>query len=112
MKVIKKMSFFSKEMKDELMCTIDIYVRVYLAKHRKRFIAEYIKENFSKLSGEDRALTSKEVMDMLQISRATLTRRIKKGKLKPVNPNERVHRFLRSEVVEFIRTGKGVNYDR
>jgi len=107
-----KMSFFSKEMTKELEWKIDIYVRVYLAKHRKRFIAEYIKENFSKLSGEDRALTSKEVMDMLQISRATFSRRIKLGKLKPINPNERVHRFLRSEVVNFINSGKKVNYDR
>ena len=106
MKEINKMSFFSKEMKNELMWTIDIQVRVYLAKHRKRFIADYIRENFSKFIGEDRPLTSKEVMNMLQISRATFCRRIKLGKLKPINPNEKVHRFLRSEVIEQINSRK------
>jgi len=107
-----EMTFFGKEMKNELKWTIDILVRVYLAKHRKRFIAEYIKENFSKFIGEDRPLTSKEVMYMLQISRATMNRRIKSGKLTPVNSDERVHRFLRSEVIEHLNSREGGRYDR
>ncbi len=91
---------------------IDVLVRTYFAKHRKKFIADYIEANFSKFMGEDRPLTSKEVMDMLQISRATLNRRINMEKIKPVNPDERVHRFLRSEVIEHLNSRKGGRYDR
>jgi predicted DNA-binding transcriptional regulator AlpA len=36
--------------------------------------------------GEDRLLTSKEVVEMLQVSPQTLGRRIKQRKLVPVNP--------------------------
>jgi len=102
----KKWTFFSKEMDNELKKRVDLLTKVYLVKNRKKLIDEFIKENFCKLMGNDRPLTSKEVMDMLQISRATFSRRIKLGKLKPINPNEKVHRFLRSEVINFINSGK------
>ena len=49
--------------------------------------------------GEDRLLTSDEVVEMLQISHQTLGRRIKQGKLLPVNPEaKRNYRFKRSDV--------------
>ena len=101
-----KLIFISKELDDQLKRRVDVLVRQYLAIHRKQFIANYIKTNFSKFMGEDRPLTSKEVMDMLQISRATLNRRIKSKVIRPINPNEKVHRFLRSEIVECISSRK------
>jgi predicted site-specific integrase-resolvase len=71
---------------------------------------DYIFQNLSKFMGEDRLLTSEEVMNMLQISRQTLGRRIKAGILNPVNPEaKRNYRFKKSDVVNYIER-KEVNY--
>ena len=70
---------------------------------RKRWISDYIEKNFMKFMGEDRLLTSDEVVEMLQISHQTLGRRIKQGKLVPVNPEaKRNYRFKRSDVYKLI----------
>ena len=98
--------FINEQLDNDLKKRIDALARVFLVKNRKKFIDDYIERNFTKLMGENRPLTSKEVMNMLQISRATFCRRIKLGKLKPINPNEKVHRFLRSEVIEQINSRK------
>jgi len=112
MKNEKKMMFISEDMDNALKRRIDVLVRTYFAKHRKKFIADYIEVNFLKFMGVDRPLTSKEVMGMLQISRATLNRRINMGKIKPANPNERVHRFLKSEIIEHLNSRKGSCHGR
>jgi predicted DNA-binding transcriptional regulator AlpA len=112
MKNEKKLLFINEEMDNELKKRIDVLVRVSLVKNRKRFIEEFISRNFCKFMGQDRPLTSNEVMEMLQISRATLNRRIKSQKINPINPDERIHRFLKSEVVESISSKKGGSYVR
>lgn len=99
MKKSEGVSYLTIEFKNELKKEIDKLVKVYLAKNRKKFIGEYIAAHITKFMGDDRPLTSKEVMDMMQISRATLNRRIKTGKLKPLNPDERNYRFMKSDIV-------------
>ena len=55
---------------------------------------------------EDRVLTSDEVMNILQISRQTLGRRIKNGILKPVNPDAKRHyRFNKNEIFRYLDNG-------
>ena len=78
-------------------------VKISLINQRKRWITDYIEKNFAKFMGEDRLLTSKEVVEMLQISPQTLGRRVKQGKLVPVNPEAtRNYRFKRSDVFQLI----------
>lgn len=78
-------------------------VKISLINQRKRWISDYIEKNFMKFMGEDRLLTSDEVVEMLQISHQTLGRRIKQGKLIPVNPEaQRNYRFKRSDVYRLI----------
>ncbi|MCS2957670.1 helix-turn-helix domain-containing protein [Bacteroides salyersiae] len=78
-------------------------VKISLINQRKRWISDYIEKNFTKFMGEDRLLTSDEVVEMLQISHQTLGRRIKQGKLLPVNPEaKRNYRFKRSDVYKLI----------
>ena len=106
----KKIRFINKELDEQLERRIKILVGVYLVKNRKKFIQEYISENFSKFMGEDRLLTSDEVMNMLHISRQTLGRRIKAGLLNPVNPDaKRNYRFMKNDVINYIER-KGVNH--
>ena len=82
---------------------VNALVKTYIIKHRKRWISDYIERNFNKFMGEDRLLTSNEVADMLQISHQTLGRRIKQGKLSPINPEaKRNYRFKRSDVYKLI----------
>lgn len=82
---------------------VDYLVKISLINQRKRWIADYIEKNFTKFMGEDRLLTSDEVVEMLQISHQTLGRRIKQGKLLPVNPEaKRNYRFKRSDVYKLI----------
>ena len=108
----KEFMFINEQLDNDLKNRIDVLARVFLVKNRKKFIDDYIERNFTKLMGENRPLTSKEVMEMMQISRSTLNRRIKSGKLKPINPDEKNHRFLRSELVENLNSKKGGNYGR
>jgi len=105
--VTKKNLFINKEVDEQLTKRVDFLVKVSIIKNRKRWIMDYFSENLSKFMGEDRLLTSDEVMNMLQISRQTLGRRIKNGVLTPVNPDaKRNYRFMKSEVVNYIE-GKG-----
>lgn len=105
-----KKDFFliSKEFDEQLKKRVEILVVASMVKHRKRFIEDYIERNFSKFMGEDRPLTSEEVMNMLQISRQTLGRRVKSGALKPVNPEAKRHyRFKKSDIVNLIERKGG-----
>ena len=103
--------FINQELDEQLKKRVDALVRVSLVQNRKRFITDYIAKNLSKFMGEDRLVTSKEVMNMLQISRQTLGRRIKAGVLNPVNPEaKRNYRFMKSEITNSIER-KGVNHD-
>ena len=103
MNVTKDIMFINRELDEQLRKRVEALVKVYLVKHRKRLIEDYISENFSKFMGEDRLLTSDEVMNMLQIARQTLGRRIKAGLLNPVNPEaKRNYRFMKSDVVDYI----------
>lgn len=95
--------FICQEMDEMLKQRVDYLVKISLINQRKRWIEDYIKKNFTKFIGEDRLLTSKEVVEMLQISAQTLSRRIKQGKLVPVNPEvQRNYRFKKSDVYKLI----------
>ena len=95
--------FICQEMDGMLKQRVDYLVKISLINQRKRWIADYIEKNFTKFMGEDRLLTSDEVVEMLQISHQTLGRRIKQGKLLPVNPEaKRNYRFKRSDVYKLI----------
>ena len=110
MKTKKSIQFISKDLDERLGARVETFVKVYIIKNRKRLIMEYISEHFSKFMGEDRLLTSDEVMNMLQISRQTLGRRVKTGVLNPVNPEaKRNYRFMKSEVINYIER-KGVHH--
>jgi len=103
MKKTNGFMFITKELDEQLKTRVDFLVKVSLVKNRKKFIEDYISLNFSKFMGEDRLLTSEEVMNMLQISRPTLGRRIKTGVLNPVNPKvKRNYRFLKSDINNLI----------
>lgn len=99
----KEAVFICQEMDELLKQRVDYLVKISLINQRKRWIADYIEKTFSKFMGEDRLLTSKEVIEMLQISVQTLSRRMKQGKLVPVNPEAtRNYRFKRSDVFQLI----------
>ena len=95
--------FICPEMDKMLSKRVDNLVKISIIKQRKRWIMDYINQNFMRFMGEDRLLTSDEVIDMLQISHQTLGRRIKQGKLTPINPEaKRNYRFKRSDVYKLI----------
>lgn len=75
MKAKKEKVFICQEMDEMLKQRVDYLVKISLINQRKRWIADYIEKNFAKFMGEDRLLTSKEVVGMLQISVQTLSRR-------------------------------------
>jgi predicted DNA-binding transcriptional regulator AlpA len=103
MKAKKEKVFICQEMDVMLKQRVDYLVKISLINQRKRWISDYIEKNFMKFMGEDRLLTSDEVVEMLQISHQTLGRRIKQGKLVPVNPEaKRNYRFKRSVVYKLI----------
>lgn len=103
MKTKNETIFICQEMDGMLKQRVDYLVKISLINQRKRWIADYIEKNFTKFMGEDRLLTSDEVVEMLQISHQTLGRRIKQGKLLPVNPEaKRNYRFKRSDVYKLI----------
>jgi len=103
--------FICEEVDEMLKRRVDTLTKLYLIKNRKRLIYEFISKNFSKFMREDRLLTSDEVINMLQISRQTLGRRIKDGKLLPINPEaKRNYRFKREDVYKIIE-GKGGKND-
>lgn len=103
MKTKKEKIFICQEMDEMLKQRVDYLVKISLINQRKRWISNYIEKNFTKFMGEDRLLTSDEVVEMLQISHQTLGRRIKQGKLLPVNPEaKRNYRFKRSDVYKLI----------
>lgn len=103
MKTKKEKIFICQEMDEMLKQRVDYLVKISLKNQRKRWISDYIEKNFTKFMGEDRLLTSDEVVEMLQISHQTLGRRIKQGKLLPVNPEaKRNYRFKRSDVYKLI----------
>ena len=102
--------FINKKIDERLKKRVNTLVKEYLVKNRKLLIEDYIDKKFSKYMDEDRLLTSEEVMNMLQISRQTMGRRIKAGVLKPVNPEAtRNYRFRKSDVVNYIER-KGVHH--
>lgn len=72
MKSKKKKIFICQEMDEMLKQRVDYLVKISLINQRKRWITDYIEKNFAKFMGEDRLLTSKEVVEMLQISSQTL----------------------------------------
>ena len=97
----KKEAIFICQEMDELLK--NYLVKISLINQGKRWITDYIEKNLMKFMGEDRLLTSDEVAEMLQISHQTLGRRIKQGKLMPVNPEaKRNYRFKRSDVYNLI----------
>ncbi len=103
MKIKRNFKALDSETNEQWKQTIEVLVIAYLVKHRKRLVEDYITRNFSKLMAKDRPLTSEEVMDMLQISRSTLGRRVKAGILRPVNPEaKRSYRFERKDVINCI----------
>ena len=103
MKTKKEKIFICQEMDEMLKQRVDYLVKISLINQRKRRISDYIEKNFTKFMGEDRLLTSDEEVEMLQISHQTLGRRIKQGKLLPVNPEaKRNYRFKRSDVYKLI----------
>ena len=103
MKTKNEKIFMCQEMDEMLRQRVDYLVKISLINQRKRWITDYIEKNFMKFMGEDRLLSSKEVVEILQISHQTLGRRIKQGKLAPVNPEaKRNYRFKRSDVFQFI----------
>ena len=103
MKAKKEKIFICQEIDEILKQRVDHLVKISLINQRKRWISDYIEKNFTKFMGEDRLLTSKEVVEMLQISIQTLSRRIKQGKLVPVNPEAtRNYRFKKSDVFQLI----------
>lgn len=103
MKSKKKKIFICQEMDEMLKQRVDYLVKISLINQRKRWITDYIEKNFAKFMSEDRLLTSKEVVEMLQISSQTLGRRIKQGELVPINPEaKRNYRFKRSDVFQLI----------
>ena len=103
MKTKKEKIFICQEMDEMLKQRVDYLVKISLINQRKRWISDYIEKNFTKFMGEDRLLTSDEEVEMLQISHQTLGRRIKQGKLLPVNPEaKRNYRFKRSDVYKLI----------
>ena len=103
MKTKKEKIFICQEMDEMLKQRVDYLVKISLINQRKRWISDYIEKNFTKFMGEDRLLTSDEVVEVLQISHQTLGRRIKQGKLLPVNPEaKRNYRFKRSDVYKLI----------
>ncbi len=105
--------FICPEMDNMLQKRVDTLVKVSILKQRKRWIADYIKKNFMKFMGEDHLLTSDEVTEMLQVSHQTLGRRIKQGKLIPVNPEaKRNYRFKRSDVYKLIEKKGEYHHDR
>jgi len=107
----KSIKFINKELDEQLSERVETLVKVYIIKHRKWLIEDYISQNLSKFMGEDRLLTSEEVMNMLQISRQTLGRRVKAGALNPVNPEaKRNYRFKKNDVINYIER-KGVSHD-
>jgi len=101
-----KVSFLSETANKELEHAVEVLMLKYLVKYRKKFIEEYISSNFSKFMGENRPLTSQEVMDILLISRQTLSRWIKEGKIKPINSESgRHYRFKRDDIDRLIEEG-------
>ena len=95
MKAKKENVFICQEMGEMLKQRVDYLVKISLINQRKRWIADYIEKNFTK--------TSDELVEMLQISHQTLGRRIKQGKLTPVNSEaKRNYRFKRSDVYRLI----------
>ena len=95
-----------QELDEQLKKRVKTLVVEYLAHNRKKLISDYIEREMKRFMGEDRLLTSDEVMNMLRISRQTLYRRIKHGVLKPVNPDaKRNYRFEKSEVDNYIKNG-------
>lgn len=112
MKIKKEKIFICQEMDEMLKQRVDYLVKISLINQRKRWIADYIERNFAKFMGEDRLLTSKEVVEMLQISVQTLSRRIKQGKLVPVNLEaKRNYRFKRSDVYKLIEKKGEYHHD-
>ena len=105
------LKLIGKELDEQLEKTVKTLVVRYLGKYRKMLVEDYISRNFSKFMSEDRLLTSEEVMNMLQISRQTLGRRVKAGVLNPVNPEaKRNYRFKKNDVINLIER-KGMKYD-
>lgn len=91
--------FFCKEADDLLKERLDVLAKAYVIKYARLFVKEYITENLSVILSDSEYLTSKDVMNILKISRSTLSRRIKKGELNPVNLEaNRNYRFIKSEV--------------
>ena len=88
MKAKKENVFICQEMDEMLKQRVDYLVKISLINQRKRWISDYIEKNFTKFMGEDRLLTSDEVVEMLQISHQTLGRRIKQGKLLHINTQD------------------------
>lgn len=91
--------FFCKEADDLLKERLDVLAKAYVIKYARLFVKEYITENLSVILSDSEYLTSKDVMNILRISRSTLSRRIRNGELNPVNPEaSRNYRFIKSEV--------------
>ena len=102
--------FLCREIDEQLKKRIAGLTVHYLVKNREKLISDYIEREMKRFMGEDRLLTSDEVMNMLRISRQTLYRRIKHGILKPVNPDaKRNYRFEKSEVFKCIDKEGGTN---
>lgn len=95
--------FICQEMDELLRQRVDHLVKISLINQRKLWISDYIEKNFMKFMGEDRLLTSDEVVEILQISHQTLGRKIKQGKITPVNLEaKRNYRFKRSDIYKLI----------
>lgn len=96
--------FLTRDFDKMLNKRMDTLAKVYIIKNRKSLILNYIAENLAIFMSEDRLMTSEEVMNFLQISRSTLSRRIKEGILKPINPEaSRNYRFKKNDVISSIK---------
>ena len=77
-------------------------LRVFFVKNKRWFI------ELIKTMTDAELLTIDEVTQILKVSRTTLYRYEKSGKISPVEINGRTKRYLRSDVVLFVKGGTNV----
>jgi excisionase family DNA binding protein len=53
----------------------------------------------------EKYLTAREVLKILGISRPTLNKFVKEGRLKAYKPSPQILRFLEKDILEFMQSG-------
>ena len=74
-------------------------LRVFFIKNKKWFVDSIIKISDAEL------LTVEEVARIMKVSRTTLYRYERSGKITPVEINGRTKRFLKSDIIAFAKGG-------